>query len=282
MHGLEFERDLTLFIMQEFLAFSDGPVTLADIMKVKGHKLELSTHQQPAKREPDAKRRRTTFLSKWEPSFGAGGEIFRPSIHHFCTQPQQPQLPTPMLILSRTTHKQPGAVTVKTRKSKTEMALSADASTELNVTPSASKDLGSVTKSVSFVPPSLSKQSRSSLSSRNVAKSTSSGLREETEDIVDMARARLKRELSRNESGERDLPPEAKKAMIESPRRGQGSKRTLRSRDSQRSKGSLRSAMLGEVRAGEKLSSVESEDKMVLTGTRMEVTQNPGRYVGEL
>ena len=250
------------------MAYSDGPVTLADIMKVKGEKVELSTHQTPPKKQPDL-RRLTLYLSQWDPGLGVGGDIGHPTIHHFCTQPQGPQLPIHMQVLSRNKHTATRGLAVKPSLTDTT-----ERSTELNRTQSASKETDSqrgTSKSVSFVPSLPSKQSRSStVTSRNVTstgvKSLSSLSEEGSTDIVDLAKARLQKETGRKGISSKDTTlSKAKKPTA---------------KGSQRSKDSAGRSSATPGESKKELSPVKEgsgEERMVMAGTRMEVSQNPGR-----
>lgn len=323
------------------MAYSKGPVSLADVMKVRGQSLPLSAPQRPARHEPDLRRLTAIFLSRWDTPTGPeqGGKSPRPSIHHFCTQARQPQMPLPMRILSRRAHahcelssmdaKEMGLSAVTSEPSSGEPEQSSGGG--ISVIESGSRDLTMVfdsepsvfgsRKSVCFadmgerVVPTGSKLSRSGLSRSSrlfsaafSSKSALSRLEEEEEksespDIVQLARLRLKRELREScqslisEPEGKDMLPKAKKPSLEIPRKtsqgqreGRGSRASLRSRGgSVQARGQSSSAVpkeeagqgrgkgedtspAGEMREG-------TSKRLVISGIKMEVSQNPARYV---
>ena len=104
---------------QEFLAFSDGPVKMEDILMLVGRKAPIFTksgkkdnHQQEdfssIRPSSDAnislKLPKPIFLSTWRGPTVPGHSIPHHSIHHFCTEFHSPQLTPQMKILSILTH----------------------------------------------------------------------------------------------------------------------------------------------------------------------------------
>lgn len=102
---------------QEFLAFSDGPVKMEDVLKMSGMKVPFSTpskrdghqHQDSDPTRPSsganiAKLPKAMFLSTWRGPTIPGHSNPHPSIHHFCTELHCPQLPPQMKIISRLSH----------------------------------------------------------------------------------------------------------------------------------------------------------------------------------
>lgn len=83
-------------------------------MQIRGGRKKLST--TTLSRKSDDKNHKptvsTTFLSKWE---GLGrGSVPHAGIHHFCAEPQYPQLPASLLRLSVRTHSLPSTVEERT------------------------------------------------------------------------------------------------------------------------------------------------------------------------
>lgn len=278
-------------------------MTLADIMKVTGKRLESSippgtrepadptpsgTETYLSQWEPEVCSRppsgtghaRTTFLYKWDRDVGEKVGTFRPSIHHFCTHPSKPQLPAPLLVLSRATHTMPGAVRVRSSQDTSVM--------EVNiVTPKVRGErslmtVGGSTKCttspVSFTTLASNKRKLSNSRHGGVRGSFMSSSeilnKDEIEsgDIVSLAKARLRREKMAKE--EHATTPDGKK--LPGDESVQVTREGVRSRGGQRSReGASRG---GQRSKAEKLEG-GSEDEMHLSGTRMEVIDNPGRYV---
>lgn len=283
---------------QQFLAFSEGPVTLADIMKIEGKKMEpppLPTISPTTQQSIDraslraSQKRQAMFLSKWEPGLGAEGEILRPSIHHFCTHPSEPQLPLHMHVLSRVTHAKPDTVRLKAKRSYSDIKISVDdGATKGGAASLPSPRRFGATDAPCFSLPSKKRRvSTSRRSSRGnlTTPLTSSGVLEgEGDDIVSVARVRLKRELKESA---------AKKATTEKSTTTQGvgvlstkgQSAEVRVHEGSEFIGGQRSLESVRSRIGEegvKKVCVEKEGvkgALVLTGTRMEVFQDPGRFV---
>ncbi len=284
--------------MQEFLAFSDGPVSLEDILKVKGKKFNPSTPElQQRESTEDRERKRATFLMSWEPRKSAEGSVStHPSIHHFCTHPMEPQLPFEMEILSRTTHAKPGAIKVKTSSRQIShhqikvriKSSTVELSSTVGLSTSQDFDFSSESQSPRSYPslPSRKRKTSSSQHSQSRTPLPSSSVADDasSDDIISMAKARLKKELKDGSIGRSKSPsrrakddlltaPDAKRVMLESgPRRS-----SLKSRDGQQSSIGTISTSPSKI---VKFSGVGdlSNDEMVLTGSRMEVVQDPRRY----
>lgn len=102
---------------QEFLAYSESPVTLEDIFNITGRKIPGEPRPTQSQRSPlalslgkskgdgdrDSTQPNLTFLSTWDSNLSKP-HLKRASIHHFCTTSLSPQLPLPVQILSRQTH----------------------------------------------------------------------------------------------------------------------------------------------------------------------------------
>lgn len=284
-------------------------MTLADIMKVTGKKLDLSfppgTHESSdptssgtgevkdtflSKWEPDVRGNtpsgtgevKTTFLSKWEADMSAKVGTFRPSIHHFCTHPKKPQLPMPLLVLSRVMHTKPGVLRVRKSQDTSIMEVTISNS----VAPKQERSLTTVgstkcTSPVSFATLANNKRrlSTSRHSVRGSFLSSSETLnKEESSDIVSLAKARLRREKMAKDTSQECPTLDGKRTVDES---SQVTKEGVRSKSSQSSR---ESASMGGQRSGmlkaEKLPCVEegNEDGMHISGTRVQVIDNPGRY----
>lgn len=276
------------------MALSEGPVTLADIMRVKGKKLDSSTLNTKQPSEQGSKdRRETAFLSIWEPVIGAGGAIYHPSIHHFCTLPEQPQLPVSMQLLSRKTHVQPGMVQVKPSQSDASMDIRLDIGRKTERR--SFEDLDSqlvinVLRIGSTLPAKKRKTSVSQSRSRTI--SSSEGSASGSVDIVDIAKARLKKEQSREKLAAKKAEGSLSRVAdgeglggksVQSKERVK-SREDQRSREGQRSRGGQRTSALsgvGVIEIGVKPSGEMKggEGEIALTGTRMEVVKDPGRYV---
>lgn len=254
------------------MAFSEGPVQLSDVMKIKGTRIQLSNSKTPQSADPELakQKQQAVFLSIWEAGIGTEGEIVRPSIHHFCTHPKEPQLPVHMQVLSRTTHVKPGVVTLKTSRESLDMQISIKSrSVEKGVV---SKGLGFPLQSESRVRfSSLPKKRlvntsvRSSRGNLTTPGTTPGSLPEGgNEDIVSIAKTRLKHELREENSPNTSasFTPDAK-----------GQTKRVWSKEGRRSRESQRSWEREQSRRSER-----SEDgAMVLTGTKMRAA-NPARY----
>lgn len=196
-------------------------------MKVKGTKMEPIPQQstKPA-HSPTHGKMSAVFLSKWEPKIGVESALFHPGIHHFCTQPEGPQLPFHMQVLSRQAHTRPGMVRVRTAGRRHDWGGEATISTSTGtIEQSISTEIKldsqeSETKSppvmislpirkkrVNIVLPSSSRNQTTPLTTL-----TSSAVlaREDgdTVDIIGLAKARLKRELK--EASPEKSPPESR------------------------------------------------------------------------
>ena len=106
--------------MQEYLAYSDKPLTLEDILNVSGKSVERPSTTAGRSLQPFNKKsslfpsstkdgprsnleyqNSVKFLSTWTTN-----QSSRPTIHHFCTTDESlhPHLPLPLQLLSRMTH----------------------------------------------------------------------------------------------------------------------------------------------------------------------------------
>lgn len=97
-----------IFLSQEFLAFTDKPLTLEDIVQGKALSLESRpvTSNRPS-RPPGLPP--TLLTSLTAPPSRSDPAHSHPTIHHFCTQPPHPQLPAALQVLSRRTHTVPAS-----------------------------------------------------------------------------------------------------------------------------------------------------------------------------
>ena len=97
-----------IFLSQEFLAFTDKPLTLEDI--VQGKALSLESRPVTSNRPSRPPGLPPTFLtSLTAPPSRSDPAHSHPTIHHFCTQPPHPQLPAALQVLSRRTHTVPAS-----------------------------------------------------------------------------------------------------------------------------------------------------------------------------
>ena len=183
--------------MQEFLAFSDSPVTLEDVLNVTGTKLpDHPTRASPSKdAQPTGfKPPKPLFLSTWDTSVSYPGSTHT-SIHHFCTETKLPQLPLPIQLLSRQSHTK-GFVSSNTSQDKCEY--------EGNINAPRSQ-----TTSTNKVTPQRTSASNQH-SQKHTAISTSNQPKRlpKSNDIIAMAQARLQRELNiTHESSRKKLSP---------------------------------------------------------------------------
>ena len=253
-------------------------------MNVKGKKITSpSTGSRPktdSESTQDREKKRAIFLMSWEPRRSAEGSVSsHPSIHHFCTHPKEPQLPAEMEILSRTTHAQPGMVRVKTSSHDIKVRINSGVvgQSASSVGQSSSRmDMDSWSESKS--PAShLSLPTRKRKNSATVlASSSAAGDDFKSDDIIEMAKARLKKE-------ERDAirsksPSKRQKSDFsggESPRK----RSSLKSRESRQSAmGSSKSVSPVKAERSVKFAGVD-EDEIALTGTKMDVVHDPKRCV---
>lgn len=270
-------------------------------MKIRGEK--ITTFKKKPSPRPGTSATRTsldsqtgtTFLLRSEPSLGVGGVVARPSIHHFCVEPQSPQLPIPMQVLSRLTHANPNypksgqSITEKETKSPEKStvdgisARSRDTrSTNLPITSRSTTTTGTTTAAESKLGSnSIQRFSRNQTTPLTASCVMGTTAADESDDIVSMAKARLKREQKEprpDTSSTLQLPEGAKKSKSvplvsvkpstkDSKRKGEASRRSLRSSQAKRD--------------GDKLkgSSKKEENEMKLTGIKMKVVQDPSRLV---
>ena len=278
--------------MQEFLAFSEGPVSLEDVLRVQGQKVETSTQAfQLASSEKESaeerEKKRATFLMSWEPRRSAEGSVCsHPSIHHFCTDPMGPQLPHEMEVLSRSTHAKPGIVEPKS-SSYHQIKVRINSST-IGLTTSKDFDSWTESKSQGSYPSLPSKKRKTGSSQQSLSRSIGTPLTSscddfKSDDIIGMAKARLKRELkdsNRSKSPQKKVKddpsgPDIKRMVIESP----PIRSSLKPSDErQSSRGSLSTSPTKSVRFSSVGDDVSRSNEMYLTGTRMEIVKDPSRY----
>lgn len=97
-----------IFLSQEFLAFTDKPLTLEDI--VQGKALSLESRPVTSNRPSRPPGLPPTYLtSLTAPPSRSDPAHSHPTIHHFCTQLPHPQLPAALQVLSRRTHTVPAS-----------------------------------------------------------------------------------------------------------------------------------------------------------------------------
>lgn len=273
-------------------------------MKVKGTKMEPIPQQstKPA-HSPTHSKMNAVFLSKWEPKIGVESALFHPGIHHFCTQPEGPQLPFHMQVLSRKAHTQPGMVRVRTAGrrhnwegeatiSTSTGTIEQSISTEIKFDSRESETKSPVMislpirkKRVNIVLPSSSRNQTTPLTTLT-SSAVLAGEDGDTVDIIGLAKVRLKRELkeaSREKSPPESRTPDPKKALDGSELRGQGGGqrvgRGLRSGEGeQRSEISSRS----ELKSRGSPKSRERSNRLSSRGQRLSQLSSKGQRLSQL
>ena len=178
--------------IQEFLAFSDSPVTLEDVLNVTGTRLPDYPSSPSKDAQPtDVVPSKPLFLSTWDTSVSYPGSTHT-SIHHFCTETKLPQLPLPIQILSRQSHTR-GFVS-----SQDKCDHKGNVNTPRSQTISKSK----------VTPQKTPASNQHSQKHTTFSASNQPKLLPKSNDIIAMAQARLQRELNiTDESSRKKLSP---------------------------------------------------------------------------